>query len=95
MVELREGVSSMEVGPWNGLGRPWFSVGIKDANLALSLFSPQVAAPCIPPSSHELVVSESPFPTLLLSLPSFFSSFVTAAFRPKQAASPRGCWAIR
>uniref|UniRef100_A0A452V2E0 Tensin 1 n=1 Tax=Ursus maritimus TaxID=29073 RepID=A0A452V2E0_URSMA len=62
----------------------------KDANLALSLFSPQVAAPCIPPSSHELVVSESPFPTLLLSLPSFFSSFVTAAFRPKQAASPRG-----
>ena len=49
-------------------------MGMKDANLALSLFLPQVAAPCIPPSSHELVVSDSPFlprqPTLL----SFLSS---------------------
>lgn len=85
----------MEVGPWNGLRRPWFSVWMKDANLALSLFLPQVAAPCIPPTSHELVVSDSPFPTLLGSLPSFFSSSVTAVFRPKHAAGPRGFWAIR
>lgn len=44
-------------------------MGMKDANLALSLFLPQVAAPCIPPSNHELVVSDSPFPTLLVSPP--------------------------
>lgn len=68
-VGLREGVSSVEVGPWNDLRKPWFSMGMKDANLALSLCLPQVAAPCIPPSNHELVVSDSAFPTLLVSPP--------------------------
>ena len=49
-------------------------MGMKDANLALSLFLPQVAAPCIPPSSHELVVSDSPFLPRQLTLLSFLSS---------------------
>lgn len=35
---------------------------MKGTNLGLSLFPPQVAAPCIPPSSRELVVSDSPAP---------------------------------
>ena len=52
-------------------------MGMKDANLALSVFLPRVAAPCIPPSSHELVVSDSPFlprqPTLLSFRSSCFS----------------------
>ena len=48
-------------------------MGMKDANLALSLFLPQVAAPCIPPSSHELVVSDSPFLPRQLTLLSFLS----------------------
>lgn len=70
-------------------------MGMKDANLALSLFFPQVAAPCIPPSNHELVVSDSPFPTLPAPPPLFPLFPAAAYFRPKHAGSPQGCWAIR
>lgn len=48
-------------------------MGMKDADLALSLFLPQVAAPCVPPSSHELVVSDTWLPALQPRLPSLLS----------------------
>lgn len=65
-------------------------MGMKAANLALSLFLPQVAAPCIPPSSHELVVSDSPFPTLPAPPPLSSASWLQLTLDPSMLVEGTG-----
>jgi hypothetical protein len=62
-VGLQGRLSCMEAG-WARLGLGRLCLSRRDANCPFSAL-PQVAAPCVPPSSHELVVSDSPCLPLL------------------------------